>query len=292
MPIVAWDQVKQGLGQLGSTLANQASTYGNQANQVLHDSIVHIGNALRPAPPPHVDQWATSGFPSYMHDNAEQHGMDSQRLTYARTMLGNYDPKTLPPQMNELHVYRADPTGKFGGKDGLETMPTKFGTPGQTNFSMTGNDPIEAYTYARQLARAGKYGVPQLSAQELAALVLKEGRTDFGFKMADWNNKHSDELINRLSGGTDERNRRILNDDSTLRPIHFAATVAEKAALAKRLNIPFAEAWNGTGQNSSGTTGAQYAKGYEYALKAAQNPKNAALVQLIQAGLAAGAKDQ
>lgn len=220
------------------------------------------------AAPPPADRWAARGYPAYM---TNQNPNDFDRYAY-QGYLGTYAPQTLPRTIPNLVGYRADPTNRFGGNDGLETLPTKFTDKGMFNAG----SPIQLYSYTRSLAQAQKYGVPQLSAQELAALALKEGRADLGTISFDTKNPSSRALYNQLVDAG-------FNSEAA----KFPVAVAEKAALAKRLGIPFAEAWNGTGSNGA-STGAQYAMGYQASLQAASNPKNAQLVQFIQSALNAG----
>ena len=64
--------------------------------------------------------------------------------------------------------YRADPTNKYGGKDGLEPQPTLFHKDDMAAI-------LRAMTYLRD-----NYGVEHIDPKALATFALKEGRPDFG----------------------------------------------------------------------------------------------------------------
>ena len=201
-----------------------------------------------------------------------------------------YDPRTLPPQLQgtkkprvqggeyigganpwdwngpTVNAYRADPTGRFGGTNGLETQPTQLRM-----------GPL--YALARDMAATKQYGTPQISLQDLAALALKEGREDFGANNYDHNNKEIQAYVDRLvRDGVSWENAGIL------------AAMREKQAVAARLKIPFARAWNGTGTNQFGQTGADYARDYEAYRKAATARENAELLSALRRGYEDGKK--
>jgi hypothetical protein len=296
-----------GINRAGEIAYDVGDAIGQKEHQLLDPTLTRLGLRSPPAVP--RDTFAERGYPSYMHMAAPP----SNLKWVSQGVLGDYDPHTLPQQIPTIAAYRADPTGRFGGKDGLETLPSNFDpqatgpgwgyrpgkTPGHmTSFTTTGN-PVNLYAYAREMGRAAKYGVPQLSAVQLAAMALKEGRDDFGANMYDHNNPQLQALAQRLYPKMYEasidwyaKHAGVGSPHDVVRGAKlFPVVVAEKMAVAKRLNIPFAEAWNGTGSNGR-STGAQYAKGFEYALKAAQHPKNKQLVDFIQSALDAGARDR
>lgn len=320
MPLVNFRQLTQGLVNsaantpVGRGLVSGATNAINRAGEATYDTMYKMGvnehaaidaikNFFGYGPKPEVDTWAQRGFPTYMRNSAPT---DTRNIS--RGVLGGYAPNTLPQQIPTLQVYRADPTGRFGGKDGLETLPTSFdpqssgagwhSVPGQQKMVATAGNPVNMYAYARELGRSAKYGVPQLSAVELAALALKEGRDDFGANMYDHNNPQLQALAKRLypQQADDALDWYAKHGSNAAGPTVYGAklfpvAVADKMAVAKRLGIPFAEAWNGTGSNGR-STGADYARGYEHYLKAAANPKNKALVDFIQSALDAGQRDR
>lgn len=166
-----------------------------------------------------------------------------------------------------IQGYRADPTNKYGGGDGLETQPFRF----DRNYT------TELYTNARAIRKFRNEGIPQIEPEEMAALVLKEGMPDGHSRLQDYNNKELSALYQKLVDGG--------YAPGTAR---FVTMLKEKDAVARRLGIPFAEAWNGTGRSDvTGKTGADYAKSYKHFQKAARHPKNAGLVNFIRRAMEA-----
>lgn len=193
------------------------------------------------------------------------HKAASYEDTYAKTVMRPFGlDGTLTKLPKEIYGYRADPTGKFGGKEGIETLPTKF-----DNYSTA-----DMYANTRAMRKEKALGIPQLSAKELAAFILKEGRGDMHLNSIDENNPEVMKLYSTLS-------RKYPKQTAA-----YLVALKEKSDIAKRLGITFAEAWNGTGKaRGTNQTGAQYAKGYEHFLKAASHPKNANLVQYLQSAI-------
>ena len=124
---------------------------------------------------------------------------------------------------NPVQGYRADPTGRYGGKDRMETQPTTFN-----------RDTIADFVKAM---RAGEsFGIPQLTQQQLAQMLLTEGRSDFGFNMLNENNKRAVQKAELLQ----EMGHNRL-------PADFAAALYDKQQTANRINRPLQEVWNGVG---------------------------------------------
>jgi hypothetical protein len=204
-------------------------------------------------------------------------------------------PKDLPPA---IEAYRADPTGKYGGKEGLETQPLsrliKGGnTVGKKQMYEPDSDPAtssvytnpskavqELYKYARLNGAAEKHGHPAFTPEEIAAFALKEGRTDLGM------------------GGVSFGNKKDLEYDKMLREMYhlppqdqnFLAAIGSKKRIADKLGLSLAEVWNGTGVNAVGQSGKDYAKNWETHKQAASHPKNQQLFEIIQRGIADGQK--
>jgi hypothetical protein len=248
----AYNAAKTTVTNTATQVGHAASNFNDKANAFIEPII----NRLTMTPferDLYAEQERLRPYPNYVKD-------------YRGRGLEIYPANTLPKDKDmpdRIPAYRADPTGKFGGKDGLETQPTKLNS-------------FEIYAHVRALAGAKKLGVPQLSAQELTALALKEGKDNFGALWTDENNKDSMRVFSALEP-------KVGNSAA-----NFAALVAEKKATAKRLGIPFAEAWNGTGHSyaDKNTTGADYARNYgTHYMKAALHPKNRPLLNLIQSAL-------
>lgn len=161
-----------------------------------------------------------------------------------------------PP--NPINVYRADPTGRFGGKDRMETMPTRL-------------DKTTIQDYIKAMRAGESLGIPQLTPDQLARMLLVEGRGDFGFNALNENNKIAMQkaaLLNEMG------HSRMASD--------FAAAIYDKQQLADRIKKPFQEVWNGTGRSSmTGRTGAQHNDRYNQFGYAVEHPKNAELMNVL-----------
>ena len=155
-----------------------------------------------------------------------------------------------------LHGYRANPKNKYGAKDYMETLPTEY-------------DKYTLSKYVRAMREGKELGVPQLTPQQLANMALHEGRHDFGFNSMNSENKKAMEIFRTL----DEKG---LADGAA-----FAGALYDKYETAKRLNKPFEEVWNGTGVNTLGQSGADYAKNFKEANYASTNAKNKELLDYI-----------
>lgn len=183
--------------------------------------------------------------------------------------------------------YRADPTGKYGGKSGIETLPTKLNAP-------------ELYAKVRAMKLGEPYGVPQLSPEQLAALALKEGQgmsgvfgvdpvvpksalegDPQGVKYALQNDVNYDPAMK----GDRELYEKLLKQGITGQAAAFAVRLANKDKVAKRLGIPFGSAWVGTG-NSGYESSQQYVDSLSEFEKAVSHPRNRALVDFINTAIA------
>lgn len=152
-----------------------------------------------------------------------------------------------------LSAHRYDP------KRNVETLPTLYNKPVMNSF-------LDAYKAA---------GIKGPSPQDLAAMALVEGRSDFGYNKFDTNNKKAVKVYNDL-----------IEQGHNKAAAGFAAAVVEKQQVAKRKNIPFFAAWNGTGTSKmSGKTGFDYADKVERAKAALSHPKNKALSSFINTKL-------
>jgi hypothetical protein len=208
-------------------------------------------------------------------------------------MLGitkSTQPTDLP---KSIKMYRADPTGKYGGKEGLETLPQPRFDVGGDRYHNKVEDPTvsdvygdsskaiqQLYRYARLNGAANKYGYPSLSPEDVAAMALKEGRSDLGFNAV--NLGHPDELkFNKMLRDT----YNLTSNDQ-----NFLAALFAKQRVADKFNIPFAHAWNGTGVNDAGQSGKDYAKNYEHHKKAALHPNNQQLMELVNRAIEDGKK--
>ena len=204
---------------------------------------------------------------------------------------------TIPDDLPaSIKAFRADPINRFGGNDGLETLPmTRLLTGGNsvgkvqmykpdlnpetsTIYTNPSKAVQELYRFARTNGAAAANGLPSLPSEDLAALLLKEGRTDLGASAA--HDKYTQEFEDKV----------LRKYNLTRRDTEFLTLLQSKQRLAKKLNIPFAMAWNGTGVNEVGQTGKQYAENYETHKQAAAHPKNQELMALINRGMEDGQK--
>lgn len=198
-------------------------------------------------------------------------------------------PTALP---TSVPMYRADPTGKFGGTEGLETQPiTRFTKGGDRTYptesdiekgNIYNNAPKaiqELYRYARINGAAEKHGLPAMTPEEIAAFALKEGRSDLGYNAFMGNpkeQKYQQELLEKYNIPFSEAN--------------FLSAVASKKRIADKFGIPFANAWNGVGVNVAGQSGKDYSKDWEKHLEAVKHEKNKTLMDLINQAVEDGRK--
>jgi len=223
-------------------------------------------------------------LPSYDMRSAED------VMTRNRNPLFGIPASTQPTDLpTSIPAYR----GSTATKDGLETIPLQPFTKGNTWGWTPNNDPETStfstnapkaiqnvYKYARLNGAADSLGYPALPPDHIGAFVLKEGRSDLGynggFDGSTKDNKYRKELASKYN---------LPQLD-----VNFLGVVKAKQELADRKGIPFAEAWNGTGKNAFGQTGAEYAKDWEIHRQAALHPKNQQLMDLIQRGYEDGRK--
>jgi hypothetical protein len=205
---------------------------------------------------PHEMLLELAGIP-HLASGGQPPAPQSQALGLAAQyggILGNVD---MTPD-NPINVYRADPTGKYGGKDRMETMPTRL-------------DKTTIEEYIKAMRAGQSLGIPQLSPEQLARMLLVEGRSDFGFNALNEDNKIAMQkaaLLNEMG------HTRVASD--------FAAALFDKQQAANRLNKPFQEIWNGTGRSHmTGRTGTQHNERYNQFGYAVDHPKNAELIDFI-----------
>jgi len=144
-------------------------------------------------------------------------------------------------------------------KDGVESMPTYYHTGDMGRF-------LDTYKTAQ------RYGAPAIPAEKLAAMALIEGREDFGYNgVYNYNNPRAVQLFETLvSKGADKQSA------------GFAASILDKSETAKRLKIPFENAWNGTGTSIWDKTGRDYVGKVKEAEKVLEHPKNKPIYDFIK----------
>lgn len=190
--------------------------------------------------------------PSISHQQAAQMAAKYNGMTPKPDLRGYIPPDFIP-------VYRPDVKGKYGGKEGLETMPTYL-------------DKMQIQEYVRAMRGGEPHGVPQLPPEYLANMALREGRSDFGFNQINHHNPKAMNISKTLA--TSGQHEDPASD--------FAGAIHDKMATAMRLKKPFSTVWNGTGVNDYGQSGKQYTDAFTAGFPATMHPKNAALLAAIK----------
>ena len=133
---------------------------------------------------------------------------------------------------------------------------------------------------ALRAAREKGYAIPDeiLDPKFLTALIMKEGRADFGGETNYSHNKKAIELYNDLV------------DRFGWRAAGFAAGVFDKAQTAKRTKLPFPMLWVGADEvrDEKGkllTSGKNYAERFPLFMQAAQHPENKDLYNFVNSVL-------
>jgi hypothetical protein len=167
-------------------------------------------------------------------------------------------PATKPvAEENYIRARRADPLGKFGGKDRLET--SDYGYDKETMGNL-----LKAYKDA-----AEKHGVKMLHPDELTNMALVEGRSNFGYNDYNVNNKRAAKIAaDLMKAGHDPY------------AAGFPAAIIDKQQTAQRLKVPFTQVWNGGGSEAR-----NYAKRLEQQKYAVEAPKNQDLRNYIKSTL-------
>ena len=124
-----------------------------------------------------------------------------------------------------------------------------------------------------EAAGAGlKLGMPEIGITQLANKILLEGRPDAGTNEYNYDNPRAKKLHDDLVA------QGVTNGAAM-----YPAAVIDKSEVAKRLNIPFELAWNGTGKLvANGSDGNRHAARAESMKTADKDPRNADFVDLIK----------
>jgi hypothetical protein len=211
-------------------------------------------NALAPPNPPNV---AGFGSPGYGLKPLRP-GLDQpiklkggKKFTYGPTLHANEQPLF-------VQGYRYD---RRRGK--LETLPKKFNMEDVRMYSSAIGDAI----------RSGIPGIAEnVSPEIVTAMLLKEGRENLGTNEYNANDPESEAIYEKY------------RDDYGHEPAVLIAAMYDKAKVARRLKIPFASAWIGTGR-SPYETSAQYAADTENFKKIATDKKNQSLLNFIRGSM-------
>lgn len=172
--------------------------------------------------------------------------------------LGSVGPLVDMTPPNPISFYRSNPQNKFGAKDRLETLPSRV-------------DKTTMQDFIKAMRAGEKYGVPQLPPEYLAALLMQEGRSDFGFNEMNMNNPKARMIAEMLM-------KEGFDDASA----GFGGALYDKMQTAMRLKKPFSTVWNGTGVSMYGQTGNQYTDKFGQGFGAVMHPKNQPLLGSIK----------
>jgi hypothetical protein len=149
-----------------------------------------------------------------------------------------------------IEVYRTDPKTK---KPESQAHKYDLGFSGNTDDSNT-RQPIDPAMF-HALHDAMKLN-PNLKVtpDEMVALLAQEGRTDFGANDLHPNNYAHNKQATEL-------HQQLLKMGYDPMAAGFPALLLEKQTVAKRLDVPWQQAWNGMGTvRGTSRTGADYAK--------------------------------
>jgi len=194
-------------------------------------------------------------------------------------------PKSFP---ENIPSYRADEK-----RGGIETLPqSRFDTrsplKSDVNYwkAVSGDGKTIApnikqmYAYARLSGAAQKLGLPSVSPQQFAAMVLKEGRPDAGFNVFRPQAKPDLDFRAKIDQyNIPEWHKNYLG------MLNYAHRISVKK------KVPFEAVWNGLGRSlDSGKTGFDYAKSIKAHQDATLHPKNKEFIGFINNAFKDGAK--
>lgn len=169
-----------------------------------------------------------------------------------------------------LDIYRTNPkTGK------PESLPHKYdlGFSGNTDDSNSRNPIDPAMFHALHDAMKLNPNL-KVTPKEMVALLAQEGRTDFGA-----NDLHPDNFAHNKQAT--ELHQKLLKMGYDPMSAGFPALLLEKQMVAKRLDVPWQQAWNGMGTVKGTTrTGADYVK--EIGMNAQNIDVNKGAVKAVQ----------
>ena len=129
---------------------------------------------------------------------------------------------------------------------------------------------------------AKEAGMPEIGITDYTKKVLLEGREDAGTNEFNHNNPRANKLYETA----------VANGANRVSAAYGAA-VLDKSEVAKRLNIPFELAWNGTGRTKDGSAdGQRHAARAESFSNVEADPRNADLVDSVRRGISGNLSPQ
>jgi len=155
---------------------------------------------------------------------------------------------------NYIAARRADLSLKPAAKDRMETVDTGYD-----------KEAIGALLKAYKEA-AAMHGLKMLSPDDLTAMALVEGRSNFGYNDYNVNNKRAFNIAESLKEKGHDRYA-----------AGFPAAIVDKQMAAERLKVPFYQVWNGAGPKARA-----YNQRIEQSRYAVEDPRNQGLRNFIR----------
>lgn len=206
---------------------------------------------------------------------------DASSLLYPENV---YAPDSASAGLPSLRWRRPDKKSKTG----LESLESRFGAMriprsqyspgiiGTGDAKRSGEDVARRSIEALRAARELGYKLPKevYDPQYLAAMLMQEGRADFGAGSGFGHNKEATKLADILAG-------RFGSEAGA-----FVGSVYDKSQVAQRTKKPFPMVWNGVGvarnyDGSIAASGKNYAERFPMFYEAAGRPENAELRNFV-----------
>ena len=157
-----------------------------------------------------------------------------------------------------VKYWRRGTVPKNTTKEGLETLPSELDANAMKNWI--------------SVMRAGeKYGVPQFSPEQLAAMAFKEGRTNFGYNQFNYRDPKSLEIY-----------RKLVAEGYDPAAAGFGPAIYDAHQKAKQFGGDPSRYWFGTGVSEDKQTSPQYVQGMKDNMQYVNHPKNAPLLNTIR----------
>ena len=183
-------------------------------------------------------------------------------VKYPVTGHGTFVPVDKNVQKNNyISARRADLSNKPAAKDRMETVDSGYDKE-------TIGKLLSAYKDA-----AAAHGLKMLSPDDLTAMALVEGRSNFGYNDYNVNNKKAFKIAQDLKDKGHDRYA-----------AGFPAAIVDKQMTAERLGVPFYQVWNGAGPKAR-----EYNQRIEKSRYAIEDPRNQTLRNFIRQSM--GYKD-
>ena len=177
--------------------------------------------------------------------------------------------------MNQLREEAAKPNPAWWAKTSHMTLPVDKQITGENMLpgrradlkkkSVETMDTVYDKETIANLMKALKASGVQVHPDDMTNILLKEGRSNFGFNDFDYNNKKAAAIRDNL-----------IKQGHDPYAASFPAAVFEKQQTANRLNVPFHQVWNGAGPAAK-----KYAQELEASKYAVEHEKNQPLRQFI-----------